>query len=62
MEELGESVWSVVRQKNERKDQEEGVQDSGKTGTGVRGRDMWIDAQKNKLEFSETGLIKENVV
>ena len=33
MEELEESVWSVVRQKNERKDQGEGVLDSGKTGT-----------------------------
>ena len=30
-------VWSVVRQKNSRDDQGESVQDSGKTGTGVRG-------------------------
>ena len=37
-EELVDSVWSVVRQGNEC----EGVQDSGKTGTDVRGRDMGI--------------------
>ena len=37
MEELEESVWSIVRQENERKDQGEGVQDSGKTSTDVRG-------------------------
>ena len=36
------SVWSVVRQGNECEDQWEGVQDSGKTGTDVRGRDMGI--------------------
>ena len=35
MEELVESVWSVVRQGNEDEDQWEGVQDSGKTGTDV---------------------------
>ena len=39
MEELEESVWSVVRQENEREDQGEGVQDSCKTSTDVRGRD-----------------------
>ena len=41
MEELEESVWSVVRQENEREDQWEGVQNSGKTSTGVglRGRE-----------------------
>ena len=33
MEELVDSVWSVVRQGNECEDQWEGVQDSGKTGT-----------------------------
>ena len=43
VEELEESVWSVVRQENKREVQEEGVlQDSGKTGTGVRCRDMGI--------------------
>ena len=42
MEELVDSVWSVVRQGNECEDQWEGVQDSGKTGTDVRGRDMGI--------------------
>ena len=39
MEELEESVCTVVRQENEREYQGEGIQDSGKTGTGVRGRD-----------------------
>ena len=29
-----------MRQKNEREDQEEGVQYSGKTGTGLRGRNI----------------------
>ena len=38
-----DSVWSVVRQGNEREDQWDGVQDSGKTGTDVRGRDMGIE-------------------
>ena len=33
MEEREESVWSVVRQDNEREDQGEGVHDSGKTST-----------------------------
>ena len=37
------SVWSVVRQGNECEDQWEAVQDSGKTGTDVRGRDMGIE-------------------
>ena len=40
MEKLEESVRSVVRQENEREDQGEGVQNSGKTSTDVRGRDM----------------------
>ena len=40
MEELEESVWSVVRQENEREDKGEGVENSGKTSTDVRGRDM----------------------
>ena len=40
VEELEESVWSVVRQENEREDQGEGVQNSGKTSTGVRSRDI----------------------
>ena len=33
VEELEESVWSVVRQENEREDQGEGIQNSGKTST-----------------------------
>ena len=41
VEALEESVWSVVRQENERENQGEGVQYSGKTGTGIRSRDMY---------------------
>ena len=37
MEELEESVWSVVRREGE------GVQNSGKTSTNVRGRDMDVE-------------------
>ena len=48
VEELEESVWSVVRQENEREDQEEGVQNSGKTSTDVRGRDMGIAESTGK--------------
>ena len=48
MEELEESVWSVVRQENEREDQAEGVQDSGQTDTGARGRDMGIEEGTRK--------------
>ena len=36
MEELDESVWSDVRQENEREDQGEGVQNSGKTSKLAR--------------------------
>ena len=43
MEELVDSAWGVVRQGNEcGEDQWEGVQDSGETGTDVRGKDMGI--------------------
>ena len=38
VEQLEESVWSVVRQENECEDQGEGVHDDGKTCTDVRGR------------------------
>ena len=48
MEELEESVWSFVRQENEREDQGEGVQDSGKTSTDVRGRDMGVEESTGK--------------
>ena len=51
MEELEESIWSVVRQDNVREDQGEGVQSSGKTSTDVRGRDMDIEEGTGK----ETG-------
>ena len=45
MEELEESIWSVVRQENVREDQGEGIQSSGKTSTdvGLQGRDMGIE-------------------
>ena len=43
MEELVDSVWSVAGQGNECEYQWEGVQDSGKTDTDVRGRDMGIE-------------------
>ena len=36
VEELEESVWSVVRQENEREDQGEGVQNGGNTDVRVR--------------------------
>ena len=48
MEELEESVWSVVRHENEREDQGEGLQDSGKTSTDVRGRDMGVEEGTGK--------------
>ena len=50
MEELEKSVRSV-RQENEREDKEEGVNDSGKTSTGVRGKDFGIEESNGK----ETG-------
>ena len=34
MEELEEIVWRVMRQKNERDDQGEGAQNSGRASTG----------------------------
>ena len=48
MEELEESVWSVVRQENEHEDQGEGVQNSGKTSTDVWGRDMGVEEGTGK--------------
>ena len=48
VEELEESVWSVVRQENEREDQGEGIQNSGKTSTDVRGRDMGVEEGTGK--------------
>ena len=59
MEELEESVWSVVRQENEREDQGEGVQNSGKTSTDERGRDTGSGgAQENKLEVAEIQILR----
>ena len=43
VEELEESEWSVVRQENEREDQWEGVQNSGKASTDVRGRVIGVE-------------------
>ena len=37
-----------MRQENEREDQGEGVQNSGKTSTGVRGRDMGVEGGTGK--------------
>ena len=48
VEELEESVWSVVRQRNEREDQGEGVHGCGKTSTDVRGRDMGVEEGTGK--------------
>ncbi len=48
VEEPEESVWSVVRQENEREDQWEGVQNSGKISTDVRGRDMSVEEGTGK--------------
>ena len=50
VEELEESVWSVVRQENEREDHGESVQNSGKTNTGVRGRDMGVGEITKKVQ------------
>ena len=48
MEELEESVCSVVRQENEREDHGEGVQNSGMTSTDVRGRDICVEEGTGK--------------
>ena len=48
VEEREESVWSVVRQENEHEDQGEGVQNSGKTSTDVRGRDIGVEEGTGK--------------
>ena len=48
MEELEESVWSVLRQENEHEDQGEGAQNSGKTSTDGRGRDMGVEEGTGK--------------
>ena len=42
MEELEESVWSVLCDGRMNVDKGEGVQNSGKTNTDVRGRDMGV--------------------
>ena len=43
VEEREESVWSAVRHDNEREDQGESVQISGKTSTCVRGRYVGVE-------------------
>ena len=45
VDELQESVWSVMRQENEREYQGEGVQNSDKTSTDVRARDMGVEEE-----------------
>ena len=48
VEEMEESLWSVVRQENEREEQGGGVQNSGKTSTDVRDKDMGVDEGTGK--------------
>ncbi len=48
VEELEESVWSVVRQETERGDQWEGEKNSGKTCTDVQGRGMGVEEGTGK--------------
>ena len=50
----GGRTGSVVRQENEREDEGEGVQNSGKISTDVRA-EAWAlkKAQENKLEVAE---------
>ena len=48
VEELKESVWSVVRLENECEDQGESVQKSGETSTDVRGSDTGIEEGTGK--------------
>ena len=48
MEQLEKSVWSVVRQENEREDQGEYVQNSGETSTDVWGRDIGVEVGTGK--------------
>ena len=54
VDELEENVWSVVQQEIEREDQGEGVQNSGMTGTGVRGAETRAlqSAQEKKSEVA----------
>ena len=59
VEELGESVWSVVGQENEREDEGEGIQDSGKTGTGEWGRDNGVEeGTGKKVEVAEMRMLR----
>ena len=59
VEELEGSVCSVVRQENEREDQEEGVQNSGKAGTDVWGSDMGIEeGTGKKMKVAEMRMLR----
>ena len=59
MEELEESDWSVVGQENEREDQGKGIQESGKTSTGVRGRYIAIEEGTGKqFEVAEMRMLR----
>ena len=53
VEELEESVWSVVRQENEREDHGEGRQNSGQTNTDG-GTETWAlkKAHEKELEVA----------
>ena len=55
----GGSVWSFVRQENERGDQGEQLQNSSKTGTDIRGRAMGVEeGTGKKLEVAEMRMIR----
>ena len=58
MKELEESVWSVVRQENEREDQGECIHDSGVRGR-MHGEDAWAlkKTPEYKLEFVEMRML-----
>ena len=62
VEEREESVWSVVRQENEREDQGEGVQNSGKTSTDVLGRDMGVEEGTGKEIGGRRNLTRFNKI
>ena len=47
-----------MRQENEREDQVEGVKNSGKTSTDVRGRDMGVEEQEKKWEVAEMRMLR----
>ena len=59
MDELEESIWSVVRQENVSEDQGEGVQCSDKTSTDVLAETWALEtAQERKLEVAEMRMLR----